>query len=140
MVDIPENEVSPNELALWYRMNDDLRKLRAAEMALRQRLFGHYFPEPKEGVNDFPLDDGYVLKGTYKLDRKIDEGALNVLTPFLRENGVGVDELVRWKPDLKTKEYRNLTEEERKLFDQVLIVKPSSPSMEIVKPKGRRKS
>jgi hypothetical protein len=46
-----------------------------------------------------------------------------------------IDKLVKWKPEVAITEYRKLTEEERNRFDQCLVIKPGSPSLEIVIPK-----
>lgn len=137
MVQIPENEVSEQDLATWYAMQDQLSKLKIAEMLLRQKIFKAYFTAPTEGVNSAPLANGWVIKGTYKIDRKIDMALLTAFTPALRENGINPDHLIKYEPSLVTKEYRQLTAEQEKLFDQVLIVKPGAPSLEIVMPKRK---
>lgn len=137
-----ENQVGQGDplavrLAKWWQLSKQLAELRAEEMALRKEIFEECFPSPREGVNDYPLEAGYVLKGTYKLDRKLDEAALDSLAKELREEGVPVDSLVVYKPSLVTKEYRELTEEQRILFEQVITIKPASPSMAIVLPKKK---
>lgn len=134
MVQIPENEVTQVDLAAWYAMQDELKRLKTAEMLLRQKIFKAYFPAPKEGTNTAPLDNGWVIKGTYKIDRKIDIALLLAFSPSLRENGINPDALVKYEPALVTKAYRELTAEQEKLVDQVLIVKPGAPSLEIVLP------
>jgi len=134
MVQIPENEVTQADLATWYAMQDELKRLKTAEMLLRQKIFKAYFTAPKEGTNTAPLDNGWVIKGTYKIDRKIDIALLLAFSPSLRENGINPDALVKYEPALVTKAYRELTAEQEKLFDQVLIVKPGAPSLEIVLP------
>ncbi len=137
MVQIPENEVTQQDLATWYEMQEQLSKLKTAEMLLRQKIFKAYFQAPKEGVNTVPLADGWVIKGTYKIDRKIDIALLTSFAPSLREHGINPDVLVKYDPSLVTKEYRQLTAEQEKLFDQVLVIKPGAPSLEIVMPKKK---
>ena len=46
------------------------------EMKLRKEVMATFFPEPVEGVNSLELEQGWVLKATYKIDRKIDPAAL----------------------------------------------------------------
>jgi len=140
MAEIPENAVTQADLAKWYELADQLKKIRAQEMTLRKKIFGNAFPDPKEGTNSYELGDGYVLKAQHKLDRNIDPGALDALKEKLRENHINPDVLVQYKPSLVLKEYRTLTDEERALFDQCLIVKPGSPSLEIVLPKRKATS
>lgn len=139
MSEIPKNEVTQADLAAWFEMHTQLKALRAKEMTLRKKIFDGAFPDPKEGTNNYELSDGYMLKGQYKLERHIDQGALDALKDKLREQGVNPDELVQYKPSLVTRQYRTLTEEQLKLFDQCLIVKPGSPSLEIVLPKRKGK-
>jgi len=139
MTEIPENKVTQADLSAWYEMSQELKKLRAKEMVLRKKIFDGAFPDPKEGTNNYELADGYMLKAQYKLDRNVDPGALDALKDKLRENKINPDSLVQYKPSLVIKEYRHLTEEQHKLFDQCLIVKPGSPSLEIVLPKRKGK-
>jgi hypothetical protein len=138
---VPEDEVGMNDLFEWYEAQDQLGKLKSKEMLLRNRIFGAYFPDPKEGTNNFNLDDGYVLKGGHTINRDVDIGAFTALREQL--GGVGIqnpDDLIQFKPSLKLAKYRELTEEQRKLFDVCLIVKPGAPSLEIVLPAPKAKT
>lgn len=144
MSELPDTKVTLADMFRWYEMVEQLDKLKLAEVTLRKRIFGDYFPPDKrvEGTNTAPLDDGYALKGTYKIDRKVDEAALTTLAPTFREQAIPLDSLIKYKPELSVKEYRKLegdTSEEGKkrlhLFDQCLIIKPSeTPALEIVLP------
>lgn len=138
MVEIPQNQVTQEDLAAWYQMSQELRTLKAKESLLRKKIFGSAFPDPKEGTNNYDLADGYVLKGQHVLNRDVDIGALDALKPKLREEGVNPDNLVKYKPELKKAEYNKLTQEQKQLFDQCLIIKPGSPSLEIVLPAKNR--
>jgi hypothetical protein len=138
MVTIPENPVTTADLIAWYNTCEELTRIKAREMLLRKKIFGHYFPDPQEGTNTSPpLEDGAVIKGVHKINRSVDEAALKVLTPEFQKNKIKVDELITYKPDLSIKEYRKLTAEEQKLFDQCLIVKPGTPDLDIVVPKKK---
>lgn len=128
-----EGNVDIKELIRWKEMADELRILRKAEMELRRTLFAHAFPNPTEGTNTLPLSRGWVLKGQYGLDRNIDEAALTTMLDDLREQEIPED-IVQRKPLLVKKVYNKLTDVQRQVFDQCLIIKPSSPSMEIVLP------
>jgi hypothetical protein len=138
MAEIPENEVTMADVHLWYEMQEQLAKLKVNEMLLRKRIVAKFFPTPKEGVNSHPLEAGWVMKADCGIDRKIEEAVLTTLKPAFKEAKISVDKLVRWKPELAVKEYRALNEEQRHLFDQALIIKPSSPQLEIVLPKAQR--
>lgn len=135
MAQIPSNDIKPGELERWYKVKAELDKLRAEEMVLRKRLFGAYFPDPKEGTNDFELGGGYVLKGGYKIERKIELPVFLAYKDKFTAAGIPVDAIVAYKPELALKEYRKLTDGQRTLFDACLEIKPGAPSMEIVMPK-----
>lgn len=147
MVAIPENTCTLQDLFEWYRVQEELRKLKAQEILLRTKLFKHHFKDPKEGTNSLELDplliaaglppDGMVLKATHVINRSVDEAALNVLTPVLDEKKIPVAKLIKRKPELVKSEYNELTDDEKKLFDQVLVIKPGTPSLEVVLPKKR---
>lgn len=137
MTTIPQNEVTQQDLEDWYKLQEDLSRIRNQEMLLRKKIFDYYFPAPKEGTNTYPLPDGYALKGGYVINRTVDVALLTNFNEKLKDAGVSVDKLVKYEPKLAVSEYRTLTEEQRQLFDQVLIIKPGSPSLEIVLPKKR---
>ena len=110
-----------------------------AERELRKQVSKLFFPEPKEGTNSFKLPADYLLKMTYPIDRKVDPGALQGLKEEFIKMNISADKLVEYKPSLVLDEYRTLTAEEQHLFDQALIVKPGSLSMEIVLPSKAKK-
>lgn len=134
MTTIPANEVTQEDLNTWYKMQEQLKALKASEMLLRTKIFKAYFPAPKEGTNTVPLAQGWVLKGTYKIERKPDPALLAAFSASLREQGINPDALIKYEPSLITKAYRELTAEQEQLFDRVLVVKPGAPSLEIVLP------
>lgn len=116
---------------------DAVKPIIAKEQELRKQVFAAFYPDPKEGTNTLNLAEGWKLKGVYKLDRKIDEAALPAVTEQLREMGVNTDTLVKWTPSLKTAIYKELTAEQRAVFDQALIIKPGLPTIELVAPKTK---
>lgn len=113
---------------------DSVKPILAKEQELRKQVFAAFYPAPKEGTNTIDLAEGWKLKAVYKLDRKIDEAALPAVAEQLRGMGVNVDTLVKWTPGLKTATYKELTAEQRAVFDQALIVKPGAPTIELVPP------
>lgn len=108
------------------------------ELMIRKQLARLAFPEPVEGSkNRTNLPAGWALKLTYCLDRKVEEPVLDLNKEEFEKAGINVDNLIRWKPELKVKEYKELSEEQRKVFDQALVVKPSTPQLELLPP-GKR--
>lgn len=131
----PEEAVSGADVAKWYNLQKQLAQVKDEEMALRNKIFKGLFKDPVEGVNKFPLSDGWILNADRTINRKVLEDILTTMSPKLREAGINPEVLVKWEPELSITEYRKLTEDERKLFDQVLEIKDGSPQMKIVLPK-----
>jgi hypothetical protein len=132
---IEPEEATQEDLNNWYILQEQLEKVKEAELILRKKICKFYFRDPKEGVNKYPLDEGWVMKCDHKINRTVDESLLTTLSSTLREKGINPEALVKWKPELKLAEYRKLTEEERNMFDKVLTIKDGTPALEIVLPK-----
>lgn len=108
------------------------------EMRLRKQVMEAYFPVPVEGVNTCQLEAGWELKGTYKIDRRLDEAALPAINIELRGMNVNPDRLVRFKLELDTAAYKTLVQinpQAAKVFEKAMISKPSAPSIELKSPK-----
>lgn len=152
-------------LGQWFTLKAQLAQIQERERAMRATLFGHFFPQPVEGTNNFTLPDGHVLKGKYPIDRKVDAAVVQTLrtlklgdlepamlahlniNPAAYPQGpatlvtealrLNVDELLKWEPALVLKEYRKLTAEQVAIFDRCLTIKPGSASMEVADPPKR---
>ena len=148
MVTVPENTVTQADLAEWYRLKDELNRIKTAEMLLRTKIYKGLFKEPEEGTNTLPLADGWVIKAKRVIQRDVDIAALNVngaIDPAthmsrLTANGIHPEQLVKWKPELITKAYRMLTAEQMAIFNECLVIKDGSPSLEIVLPASAKKA
>lgn len=117
---------------------EEVKQLVENEMRLRKQVMAAYFPTPVEGVNTCQLESGWEMKGTYKIDRKIDEAALPAINVELRGMNVNPDPLVRFKPELDTTAYKSLVQinpEAAKVFEKAMISKPASPTIELKPPK-----
>lgn len=132
VVEIPDNYVE-GDLEKWYKAAEELSVMKNIEMILRKRVYRHFFKNPKEGTNSHPLKDNYVLKGKRTIDRSVDEAAYKVMKDKFAELKIAED-IIRYKPELAVKEYRSLTEEQRKVFDNCLIIKDGAPALEVVLP------
>lgn len=130
---------SNGDLAKWYGMQEQLSKLRVDEMDLRKKIIAAVFPTVKEGVNNLDLPDGAVLKATGSTTRKVvEEVFLALRDEMAAQHSLPLDKLVRWKPEVVVAEYKKLDDESRAVFDQVLDIKPGTPSLEVAIPKRRR--
>ena len=125
------------ELNEWFSLVPELKRMKAREMELRKSLFNGAFPFPTEGTNSFDLEGGYKLKGTYKLERSVDTAAFQALSKEMKEADIAADGMLRFKASLVAAEYKRLDDEQRHLFDQCIITKPGSPSLEIIPPKKK---
>lgn len=137
-----EDTLSMADLYEWYRLKDELNKIKASESLLRKKIARHMFPEPTEGVNTSePLDSsGAVAKLTHVINRKVLPAEYFALDEAINTEGsnapkINLSELVVFKPELVLKAYKQLTEEERTYFDQCLEIKDGSPQLEITIPK-----
>lgn len=106
-----------------------------AERTARKELIG-LCADLKEGANTYPLGNGYSLKVTYKIDRKV---LVESLTPETREAfencDVALDDIIRWKPELNTAVFKALTPEQQVAVSTILEIKPGSHTCELVPPK-----
>lgn len=158
-------EITQEDLENWYRLKEQLDDVKTKEFELRKRIYAHYFVakdehgvdiQPKEGTNNFDLPDGFVLKAQRVVNRSVDQGSLAALKQEKIELSekedltheerarlelllaLPLDDLVRYKPELETREYRKLSDEARNVFDTALVIKDGTPQLDIVKPKRAR--
>jgi len=147
MTAVPENTVTQKDLEEWFKLQDQLKKIKASEMLLRTKIYKGLFVEPKEGTNSLPLAEGWVLKAKRTISRDIDQAALSVnslVDPAtqmsrLSANGIHPESLIKWKPELVLANYRTLTEEQQAIFNECLVIKDGSPALEIVLPAKNKK-
>lgn len=145
MTDITEaTSVTVDDLKEWYRVKDQLTKLKSTEAMMRSRIAKHFFPNPTEGSkgNKHPLDDGTgaILQMDHKVNRTVLEPELDALKAAVKEDGSNLpklpfNKLVKYKPELVKTEYNKLTKEEREVFDRALNIKDGMPDLSIKIPK-----
>lgn len=143
MATIPEQpQVTPEQmferLQVWFGMSDQLSQLKTAEALARKDLAAYYFPTPEEGTNRIDIGLGFDLKLDHKINRVVDEAALNALggdTKALKEIdklAIPMGELFVQKWELKLGAYRSLNDAQRKFVDKLLDIKEGTPGMAIV--------
>ena len=140
---VPENAVTMDDVAVWYKTQAEMKRLAAIEKILRPKIFKHFFPIAEEGTNSFTMPDGYIVKGKRVVSRDVDEGTVNSFRQrpsedepsIFEKNNINPEKYFRYKPDLKLAEYRKVTAEELAILDQCLIIKDKMPQLEIVAPK-----
>lgn len=121
----------------WWLVDQHRKEVQARELALRSRIFGEAFPAPTEGSanNKMPLDEGWILQGDYKINRNVDEAMVVALRAMGDNVATIVDSVIKWKPELKLKEWKALDAETRKLLAEMVIEKPGTPALEVKLPK-----
>lgn len=127
--------------AVKHLMGQGAKDKIAAEMALRKEVVALFFPSPKEGTNNAELPANWKLKYTHKIDRKVDEAAIDAVKIKLREMQVNPDPLLRTLHEVAVTEYKSLIQinpAAAKVFESALIIKPGSPTLELVPPKEKK--
>lgn len=116
-------------------LNKQLKPLKAKEMEMRKAIadsIGKAQPL-KEGVNKFPLTDGRVLKLTQKIDRKIEEPAIEVTRELFEHqndtNGVTFDDLLRVKYEISKRDLDKLPEPAAKVVSRMITSKEAAPEL-----------
>ena len=125
------------KIAEWYALSNRISELKAIELELRSEICESLFRVRKEGTNTVALKDGYVIKCKQTYTRSIDDSVLSQILPDLIERDLDIQEIVDYKPSLKTASYRKMNETTQLIFDQCLTMRPSMPSIEVVKPKRK---
>lgn len=130
------------KIAEWYQLKDEIQIFRdtkmAREMELRKEISLRLFPLPIEGTNSMAMPEGWTMKMQYKLDRKVDDEKLKQMKiEMMGKFQIDADRFLRYKTEVQVKEYRTLTEEQRKVFDTALEIKPESPILDLVPPKEK---
>ena len=123
----------------------ELAVIKAKELELRKevlKLTFNYESDDREGTENIELGEGWKLKAVFKLTRKLGDKeevdkALTKIEKSGPEGALVAERLVNWEPKLNKKEYDILPPKFKKLFDEVLTIKPGLPSVSLVPPKGK---
>ena len=112
----------------WLAEAEILADAKAKEMTLRV-----LFPNPKEGTTVYAFGTGKTapkLTLTQPFNRKLDEATLpGTLERMRNECGVITDDLVRYKPELVTKPFRELPAEALAILAESMTTTPGSPGL-----------
>jgi hypothetical protein len=104
-----------------------IAKNRLAE--INKELIPIFYPNPKEEGTQRKKAFGFAVMLKTGLKRVVDMAALYPVLEQLPKTTEG--KVIDWKADLKLKEYRELSEKHRAIFDQALIITPEAPKLEI---------
>lgn len=117
----------------WMVLTKRLEVDKAREIELRKYLGAVFFPTPEEGVNRIKTADGFEFALEHKINRKLDEAALDAVMSELPEESpyrnLGV--LIQYKPSLVLSGYREMPADQKLIFSQALTETPGTPSLEV---------
>lgn len=119
----------------WVEASRLLTEIKDREFELRKRVVQGFFPHGKDdGTETAKLENGWQLKAQFKLNRSVD---CAVLQDVLASLPAGVsDQLFRYNPELNVTSYKRLAPEIRGIVDTALVIKPGTPAVSLIPPKG----
>ena len=121
----------------WFELQTQLEAIKQEELELRREIFGEQFPNPVEGSdNKVDLGGGWILQATQPYTRSVDAAVASTLRAD-KETRKLVDSVLDYKPSLKTREWKALTDNERVILADLVIEKPGTPSLKITFPKRK---
>lgn len=131
-------------LTAWQTIKTRMAQDKDEEKKLRAQIVEMEFKGAKTGTNRVPLGNGWMLKAVINLTYKITKneaveppdyshipGILAQLPPAVAQG------LIKWTPELSESAYKQLTEEERKIVNQMLVITNGSSTIDIEAPKTK---
>jgi len=140
-------------LMFWQQTKADLEKAKALEMDVRKIAVKLTVEQPKEGMNNVELGNGYVAKAQIKYNYKLAqndtiEDCLARIAKIGNEGSFIADRLVSWTPNFLITEYRTLQEnaekgdrsaiEILKVIPNMLTITEAAPTLEIKEPSKKK--
>jgi hypothetical protein len=132
-------ETQKELVSCWYtslQAAKEAKRIIAVEKKKRDALVKEIFDHPKEGTNKATMPNGWMLKFTYKVERKIDETLLGVVRDSLESVDISMDTVIEKVPKLNTAVYKKFPKEHQKIVDLCLTSKAGSHTLELVPPKA----
>lgn len=145
-------------LMLWQRTQKILADAKLDEMDIRKIAVKVYVPQPKEGMNNVDLGQGYVLKAGISYNYNLDtdnikiEKALDEIIALGNEGPFVAERLIKWTPSFLLTEYKLLQDDVLnkdssrfefakkvlKIIENILTITDAAPKLEIKEPKKSR--
>jgi hypothetical protein len=131
-------QLSPEQLNVlrdWNEAKQQAKTWVEKESTLRDALVKQLFNADKdEGTETIQIENGWSLKASKKLTYSLnnDQGEVSAICATLPD--AVSRQLVRWKPELSLSTYRKLDGATAQMFQNVLTIKPSKPSLELLPP------
>lgn len=129
---------------VWQAAKDELKAAQEKEKRLREGVIVDVFGAARlkrAGTSRATLPDGSMIKVEIRRQTKVDADGIGAALKRLSA-AVGAvkgkllgERLVSWKPSASLAELEKLEPEQAKLFDGVITIELSSPSLEFAPPK-----
>ena len=135
---IPEEDLR-EEIFGSERKTEWLQSARNRVQEIKTALITYFFPKAEEEGVQRKSKNGYTVMLKTGLKRELDVAALaSIITQcqkLAKEMKLSLNvenNILKWTPGLKLKEYRELPQPIREKFDAALIITPTQPVFEIV--------
>ena len=119
-----------NLYAEWLHAKNEERLATERRRDIEDRMITQLgLPEVAEGTKSWK-SDGFKVKITYRLNRKIDA---DLLQEVASENGYGhmLGELFRWKPEINKKEWDSTSTDITSVLEKAITTSMGRPSFSI---------
>lgn len=134
-------------LTQWKEASALLAKIKVTEAELRKQVVEAFSNDAKpghSGTETLEIGWGYKLKIEHKLNYKLDNAndcekldkVLDAIEKSMEGGNIIAERLVKWSPELKLTEYKQLSPANKKLIDSVLTITDATPAVTLVPPKG----
>lgn len=124
------------QLLAWRDAKKTLDAAKDAEMQMRKHIVDTHFDTSHVGTQNIELGEGWKVKAVVKENYVLDGDNDKVDAALDRLEDWQAERLVKWSPRLSVSEYKKLDAEDKAVIDGVLTIKPASPTLELVPPKG----
>lgn len=128
-------------LLLWSQLEVEASKLKNLEMMARKAVFKKAWPSYRIGVNNYPLMNGWLLKGTGKINYTVDKEMFPQVSEGLASMGMAIDDYLRVSYNLAEGAYNKIVADEQQnqtvgtVLRQMITSSEGAPTLEIVKPR-----
>lgn len=132
---LAEWQEASRQLALWKEIENNLRLLAVKA----------FFPDDAEsadakGTRNYDLGEGAKLKCVFKQNVTVAKGdtletALTKIEAMGERGKLIAERVIRWKPELDSKEYDAMPDDMRAILDTAITTKPGTPALEVALPK-----
>ena len=133
----------PADVQQWHATKEELAALKEKELTQRLALVAKYFTGERKGTVNVDLGKGYGLKGKFEIRSKLDPDKTRAaLAKFPTMDPAGAElakRVVRWDPVPIVGEIKKLPLKLATLIRKALTETPSTPSLELIEPKGATK-